>query len=57
MTNEEKLNRALATPWEFVGEPHVLLQLLRSECLRLKEEEQHLLDEISYLKTAINQDA
>lgn len=53
MTSEEKLSRALSTPWEFVGEPHVLLQLLRAECLRLREEERQLLDEIAYLKAEI----
>lgn len=64
MTNDEKLKRALAEPWEFVGEPHVLLQIVRAECLRvtkenelLRIEQQQLLDEISYLKTAINQEA
>lgn len=38
MTCDEKLKRALATPWEFAGEPLVLCQLLRAECLKDKAE-------------------
>jgi hypothetical protein len=37
MDSTEKLNRALAHDWEFVGDQNSLCQLLRSEVLRLRQ--------------------
>lgn len=37
MDSAEKLRRAMADEWEFVGDPHSLCQLLRSEVLRLRQ--------------------
>jgi hypothetical protein len=36
MNSTEKLNRALAHDWEFVGDQNILCQLLRAEVLRLR---------------------
>ena len=37
MDSTEKLNRALAVEWEFVGDPNSLCQILRAEVLRLRQ--------------------
>jgi hypothetical protein len=42
MTNEEKLARATADEWEFVGNEHYLLCILRNEVRRLRSENETL---------------
>ncbi|GDY10194.1 hypothetical protein LBMAG52_36820 [Planctomycetia bacterium] len=45
MAPEEKLRRALADDWEFVGDPWQLCQILRSEIHRLQAERVAAFDE------------
>ena len=45
MAPEEKLRRALAEDWEFVGDPWQLCQILRAEIHRLQAERTAAVDE------------